>query len=301
MGKPGFLQQFYMRRVLRIFPLYYLSLAIFLFILAPLTADRIEWKYYSDNQVFLWTYLQNWLYIFNEPGAAHIVNHYWSLAVEEQFYIFWPLVILWVKKPKHLLVFIIFLLIAVILFRFGLWIYQIENLAYYNLYTFTRIDGICIGCIVALLVHMNIHFIRNHTALIVLIFAAINFIFYFINSRYDFSFPYIGLVGYTTFAMMFGLLVYESVLRETKLINLLFGNPILKFLGRISYGFYIFHWPVYLVMKAYLLSYMQNNMSSFAAQLILAITATGLAIIISWISHRYFESYFLRRKEKYAS
>ena len=151
------------------------------------------------------------------------------------------------------------------------------------------------------LVHMNIHFIRNYTALIVLIFAGINFIFYFINSRYDYTFPYIGLVGYTTFAMMFGLLVYESVLRETKLINRLFANPVLKFLGRISYGFYIFHWPVYLVMKAYLLSYMQTNLSAFSAELVLAVAATGVAIIISLISHRYFESYFLRLKEKYAS
>lgn len=301
LGKPGFLSRFYMRRVLRIFPLYYLSLALFLFVLSPLTDERIEWEYYRDNQVYFWTYLQNWLFIFNEPGPAHILNHYWSLAVEEQFYIFWPLVMLWIKKPKRLLLFITVLLVAVILFRFGLWIYQIENLAYYNLYTFTRIDGICIGCIVALLVHMNVDFIKNHTAIIVLVFAAINFLFYFINSRYEFSFPYIGLVGYTTFAMMFGLLVYEAVLRETTLVNKIFGIPVLKFLGRISYGLYIFHWPVYLVMNAYLLRTLQDKLPSIGAQVMVSVLATALAIGISWLSRKYFESYFLKRKEKYAS
>src|SRR5687767_14913517 len=108
---PKFLSNFYMRRVLRIFPLYYASLLLFLFIVAPLTSDKIEWNYYQENQVYLWTYLQNWLYIFKEPGSAAILNHYWSLAVEEQFYIFWPLVILLLKKPKYLLAFIGILLI----------------------------------------------------------------------------------------------------------------------------------------------------------------------------------------------
>src|SRR5688572_28211876 len=87
-SQPGFLRDFYMRRVLRIFPLYYVSLIIFLFILAPLTSAKVEWGYYLGNQVYFWTYLQNWLFIFKDPGNAHILNHFWSLAVEEQFYIF---------------------------------------------------------------------------------------------------------------------------------------------------------------------------------------------------------------------
>jgi peptidoglycan/LPS O-acetylase OafA/YrhL len=292
---PNFLSNFYMRRVLRIFPLYYVSLLLFLFIVAPLTSDKIEWSYYKENQVYLWTYLQNWLYIFKEPGSAAILNHYWSLAVEEQFYIFWPLVILLLKKPKYLLAFIGILLIAVIVFRFVLWFYQVEDLAYYNLYTFTRIDGICIGCMVALLMRMNMNFIRNYTFLIVLVFAAVNFGFYFINRENDYSFPYIALVGYTTFAMILGLLVYEAVTRETRLLNMIFGFGLLKFFGRISYGLYIFHWPVYLLLSAY-----YSDTSGISDKLLLSLAATGIAILISWLSYRYFERYFLRLKSSYS-
>ena len=294
-NEPKFLSNFYMRRVLRIFPLYYASLLLFLFIVAPLTSDKIEWEYYQENQIYLWTYLQNWLYIFKEPGSAAILNHYWSLAVEEQFYIFWPLVILLLKKPKYLLAFIGILLIAVIIFRFVLWFYQVEDLAYYNLYTFTRIDGICIGCMVALLMRMNMHFIRNYTFLIVLVFAAVNFGFYFINRENDYSFPYIALVGYTTFAMILGLLVYEAVTRETRFLNMIFGFGLLKFFGRISYGLYIFHWPVYLLISAY---YSEAN--GFSGKLLLSLAATGIAILISWLSYRYFERYFLRLKSSYS-
>ncbi len=294
-NEPKFLSNFYMRRVLRIFPLYYASLLLFLFIVAPLTSDKIEWDYYQENQIYLWTYLQNWLYIFKEPGSAAILNHYWSLAVEEQFYIFWPLVILLLKKPKYLLAFIGILLIAVIIFRFVLWFYQVEDLAYYNLYTFTRIDGICIGCMVALLMRMNMHFIRNYTFLIVLVFAAVNFGFYFINRENNYSFPYIALVGYTTFAMILGLLVYEAVTRETRFLNMIFGFGLLKFFGRISYGLYIFHWPVYLLISAY---YSEAN--GFSGKLLLSLVATGIAILISWLSYRYFERYFLRLKSSYS-
>ena len=300
-AKPHFLRNFYMRRVLRIFPLYYFSLVLLLFIVAPLTADRIEWKYYQDNQFFLWTYLQNWLYIFKDPGRAQILNHYWSLAVEEQFYIFWPLVILLLRKPKALLLFICILLLGVILFRFGLWMYKVENLAYYNLYTFTRIDGICIGCIVALLMHMKSNFIGKQTALIVLAFAAINFLFYLLNSFNEFSFPYIGLVGYTTFAMLFGLLLHDAVTGETKIIGRMLNLPILKFFGRISYGFYIFHWPVYLLMGAYLLPLITNDKNSAVAKISISVVATLVAIVISVLSRRYFEGYFLKKKEKFSA
>ena len=65
-GKKNFLRNFYYRRMLRIFPLYYLSLILFLIVLPKLPIES-GIKYYTDNQVWIWTYLQNWLYIFRPP------------------------------------------------------------------------------------------------------------------------------------------------------------------------------------------------------------------------------------------
>ncbi len=298
-GSKNYLRNFYFRRILRIFPLYYLCLILFLIVLPGLPAES-GLKYYTDNQEWIWTFLQNWLYIFNPPEQTNTLNHLWSLAVEEQFYLLWPLAILLIRKPKYLLVFITLLLVATLGFRLWIWMHHIANFAYYNLYTFTRIDGICIGCMVALLLRINAKFLKKYTTGIVLFFAALNFAFFFINRFYQFSFPYLALAGYTTFAMIFGLLVNLAVTSESKLVNLVFNNPLLKFFGRISYGFYMFHWPVYLLLSPYLSGWVNGFTGGWKTEFIVSVIGTLAAITISWLSFNYFEKYFLKIKLKFA-
>lgn len=297
-GKKGYLKNFYIRRVLRIFPLYYLCLILFLIVL-PQTTIQLDVQYYVDHQVWLWTYLQNWIYTFQSPGQTNALNHLWSLAVEEQFYLLWPLAVLIIRKPGYLLLFISLVLVAVLGLRLLVWMNQISDLAYFNLYTFTRIDGLCIGCMIALLQRVKSNFLEKNKAIIVLCFAGLNFGFFFVNRRYQFSFPYLAFAGYTTFAMMFGLLVNEAVTRQSKLINLLFNNPLLKFFGKISYGFYVFHWPVYLFLFPYLLPWISKLTNGTLVQFLVSVVATIAAIVISWLSYQYFEKYFLKLKDKF--
>ena len=297
-GKKGYLKNFYIRRVLRIFPLYYLCLILFLIVL-PQTTIQLDVQYYVDHQVWLWTYLQNWIYTFQSPGQTNALNHLWSLAVEEQFYLLWPLAVLIIRKPGYLLLFISLVLVAVLGLRLLVWMNQISDLAYFNLYTFTRIDGLCIGCMIALLQRVKSNFLEKNKAIIVLCFAGLNFGFFFVNRRYQFSFPYLAFAGYTTFAMMFGLLVNEAVTRQSKLINLLFNNPLLKFFGKISYGFYVFHWPVYLLLFPYLLPWISKLTNGTLVQFLVSVVATIAAIVISWLSYQYFEKYFLKLKDKF--
>jgi peptidoglycan/LPS O-acetylase OafA/YrhL len=297
-GEKKSLRNFYMRRVLRIFPLYYLGLVIFLLVL-PKFVSHFNVSYYQQHQVWLWTYLQNWLYIFRDPGHYNVLNHLWSLAVEEQFYLLWPFVILVIRKPKYLLACISLLLVAVIGLRLWIWVNHVEDLAYFNLYTFTRIDGICIGCMVALLLRIDPLFLRKNTTVIVLFFALLNFMFFFINRSYHFGFPYLALLGYTTFAMIFGILVNEAVTRSSTLINILFDNPLLKFFGKISYGFYMFHWPLYFLLYPWLYQNLKSIAGGGWLQFFISLSATLTAVLCSWISFRFFERYFLRMKAKY--
>ena len=298
-GKKDYLRNFYIRRMLRIFPLYYLCLFLFLIVL-PKTNLQFDVQYYIDHQVWLWTYLQNWIYTFQNPGQTNTLNHLWSLAVEEQFYLLWPLAVLVIKNPKYLLLFISLILVAVLGLRLWAWMHQVVDLAYFNLFTFTRIDGICIGCMIALLQRVNPNFLKRYTSGIVLFFAFMNFAFFFVNRRYHFAFPYLALAGYTTFAMMFGLLVNEVVTNKSKLVNFLFNIPLLKFFGKISYGFYIFHWPVYILLSPHLFPWVSKFVNGSSLEFSVSVLATLAAIGISWISYQYFEKYFLKLKDKFA-
>ncbi len=101
---PEYFRSFYSRRALRIFPLYYATL-IFLFLLLPAlgqTPSVLAEDMPFSRQVWLWAYLSNWTGPRGLGGGSPPVFHFWSLAVEEQFYLLWPLVVLFCT-PKRLM------------------------------------------------------------------------------------------------------------------------------------------------------------------------------------------------------
>ena len=292
-----YIRNFFGKRILRIFPLYYLCLVIFIVILPSFSPYKSELQYYVENQAWFWFYLQNWLLSFNFPRTNTVLNHFWSLGVEEQFYLVWPFIILWLRKPKKLLVFILVILLLLLVGRSVVWMCRFPHLNYTTLYTFTRIDGICIGCIIALLHKINYNFLRNNIAIIVIALAVMNFGFYFLSRTGDF--PYLAFAGYTTFAALFGLLVHEAVTGDTKIINVIFRNPILKFFGVISYGFYVFHWPVYSITQPEMHRFFLTiQLTETMSRLVASVIATLIALILSIISYYALEINFLKLKRK---
>jgi peptidoglycan/LPS O-acetylase OafA/YrhL len=292
-----------MRRVLRIFPLYYLSLILLLILIPKLKFNTIDFSYYINNQWWYWTYLQNWfLALKNFGNNTSALHHFWSLAVEEQFYLIWPWAVLFVKKPKYLLLIMAALLVFIISLRFYLWNTQIKHFNYYGFFTFTRIDGLCIGSMLSILQFKNSKFLKKYFTFVVLGLALFNFIFYFFNRHNQFSFPYWAIVGYTTFGVMFALLVYEIVSHENKLINSILKVPVLVFFGKISYGLYVYHWPVYLLLYPYIerLSSHLFTLHGKMAGIINSCILTIIAIVISVLSYQFFETYFLGLKKKFS-
>src|SRR5206468_651405 len=95
LGKPGYFRNFFARRTLRIFPLYYAVLTVSLFLVPALIGlQRLPELYHRllENQLWLWTYAANYL----QATGRHTLpgfGHFWSLAIEEQFYLLWPFVV----------------------------------------------------------------------------------------------------------------------------------------------------------------------------------------------------------------
>lgn len=117
-------KMFYIRRTLRIFPLYYLCVVIF-FLLSSILTD-------NNRFIFPWlfTYSANWYFIIHQTWVGHI-SHVWSLAVEEQFYLIWPTVMLLVSRKLLPLAIFIFIMVGLLFYFHWSSLYQ---LLYYNMF-----------------------------------------------------------------------------------------------------------------------------------------------------------------------
>lgn len=295
-----YFKNFYIRRALRIFPLYYFFLVIFLFILPSLNILNSEVEEYREDKWWYIFYLQNWLFTNDFPAKSNCLNHFWSLAVEEQFYILWPLTIFLIKKTGRLLLFLSTILLLIFLIRCYLWYIQIPGFNYTNFFTFTRIDGICVGSFVALITNQNKEFLTIYRPIIITGLAVLNFTFFFFNTSG--SLPFLAFIGYITFAAVFGVLVYELSHGNNSWLKNIFSFKPLRFIGKISYGLYMFHWPIHYFLNIPFSLFISKifNFDSPINALFSSIATTLLAIAISSMSYYYFESYFLKLKNKFS-
>ncbi|HBE71568.1 MAG TPA: acyltransferase, partial [Planctomycetaceae bacterium] len=124
-GQPKAYRNFLARRSLRIFPLYFMALGGLLAISAYSTFYRGVFAQAERNQVYLWSYLTNIKMSWEAEWCFGSLDHFWSLAVEEHYYLFWPLVVLCL--PLRRLPRVVALLIAIcITSRFAFLIFS-EN------------------------------------------------------------------------------------------------------------------------------------------------------------------------------
>jgi peptidoglycan/LPS O-acetylase OafA/YrhL len=151
----------------------------------------------------------------------------------------------------------------------------------------------------ALVYQVNRNFLRKYSIFLILFLAAFNFLIYFLKN--EINFPVWAIAGYTTFSAIFALLVYESIKRDDKIINFIFNNPVLRFLGKYSYGFYIFHWPVFLLVRPYSDALVSNwyTTSSMPHQVISAILATLAGLVVSIFMFHAFEKHFLKLRNRF--
>lgn len=294
----NYFKNFYARRVLRILPLYYLSLVLFILILPAIPAFPLNMSYYQEHQFWFWTYLQNWTLIFKQDGDTTALGHFWSLAVEEQYYLVWPLVILLIRDPKKVLALSFVLLIGVIMARYFIWQNRDQYPTYERLFLFTRLDGILVGSMLACIQIINRTLIRRYFTIFLVMLTVANYLFYFFKKGQDPNFPAWAIAGFTTFSILFALLTYEGVISGQGTIGRALQFFPLRLLGRYSYGFYIFHWPVFLVLNPIFINWLSGlgDPKDFLIQFTSATLATLIGFLISVLSYHLYEQHFLRLK-----
>ncbi len=284
-NKPGYFGNFYKRRVLRIFPLYYLYLIIgyygvpFLIYLAGGSFKIIDF----NLQLPYFLYLQNFTEVLDIKAGGP--GHYWSLAVEEHFYLLWPLAVFTVK-PKNLSKLIVISFGFIFLLKY----FMLENGLSINYFTFTRIDQIMLGAYLAILESKGFFERKNSlkimivTGTMVFPIAAIVYVFsehfYFLKEMM--KYPILGILF---FSIIGGLIT----LKDSHIINKMLSGKVLQYLGKISYGIYVWHMMALFVLSKTLV--LKN------VWLDLALTI-ALTIILAHVSYFYFERYFLLLKER---
>ena len=301
--EPRYFRNFYARRILRIFPLYYAVLA-FAFIVLP----RISLGLPSDpaalgaRKAFYWLYLGNYLMAVDGRFPNEILSVTWSLSIEEQFYLVWPLVVFLLSRKA-----ISRLCMAIIAVMFLLRLVLV--LAGYGpipIYVLTplRQDGLAVGALLATI-------LGGETALppafdstvrrMAFLSGALSILIWALPDDYQWFSPQMQEFGYSSLALFFGaLLVLAMRSKDRSPIARLFNSRALRFLGKYSYALYLFHYPI----KAWVRSRVWQGGpfpslfgSRLPAQLLFYVEASAPAIALAVLSWHLYEKRFLSLKK----
>ena len=241
-SKKSYYLPFLKRRVLRIFPLYYLCLFI-LFVLLPRSWLNLE--YYRSHQVWFWLYVDNWLYAIDGWPEVKSLHHFWSLAIEEQFYILWPLAV-WMSSAKGLIRFCIFLIFFSLIFRnAGMRLGFVMPFPYVA--TFGRMEGLALGSMVAVMLRSEKWklMLEKFAYPVTVISGGVAILVFLLARSMQFWNPFHYTINYTVLDIFFAGMITLTLCRNqfTRLKKVL-ANRALCQIGVMSYCIYIFHYPI---------------------------------------------------------
>jgi peptidoglycan/LPS O-acetylase OafA/YrhL len=220
--------RFFYRRSLRIFPLYFIVVGLY----AYYTGCDL-----SQIKIYLFTYTINLANSFDIIGPPP-TGHLWSLAVEEQFYLLWPFLLLMIPFKRYPIIFIFFLAICVaakIYFEYytGWW-------RAVNTFTVCCFDALVFGAIIAYVKSFNVFKYRPVIARVLIVLLTAFFFYVYIIDPVGKQLSDVSY-GFVT-CLIYALTVYIAANGGFKYLGkLLLENPVTVYFGKISYGVYLIH------------------------------------------------------------
>jgi peptidoglycan/LPS O-acetylase OafA/YrhL len=280
------LKNFYIRRILRIWPLYFIILI-------------------SSATIF--GYTPSWLTLLLcstiFPNIAHALSigwavspHIWSIGVEEQFYLFWPKIL---KQKTSLIIAICLLFIffypilpvvlQYIMIRTG---FSAQTMSLTEkIFNVLNFNAMATGALFSIL-----YFQKNTLILKVISFSKnINFLFVLLPFVFWFGNINFGFIQISVYSFLFAWMI---VLIVSGTLTVLFEGRVLRFLGKISYGIYMYHWIILLLTMEYLQPYFESSPS--IANSLLYVIVISLTILIAHLSFEFIEKRILKFKSRFS-
>lgn len=283
---------FWRRRIFRIWPLFYFCV-FFGFIIFPFLKSFFgQTPNETANPVYYLTFLNNFDFIHNGLPDASVLGVLWSVAIEEQFYFIWPILLFFLPTKLFPFLFSLVILIS-LLFR-----WQFDNPVYYEYHTLSCMGDLAVGALGAWLAQKatvvnQLKELRGE--FIILIYLLVACIFFFREVPFSSYFP-LRIIERTVIAFLFLLVILEQNYSKESIFKMK-NFEILSRLGVISYGLYCLHF-IGILITTTITSKLGWNTQLWQVIFLDTTVALFITIAISSVSFRYFESPFLKMSKR---
>jgi peptidoglycan/LPS O-acetylase OafA/YrhL len=303
-NKAYYFRNFYMRRFLRIFPLYYGVLAL-LFFVAPLIPllQGATLDYLVNRQAWAWLYGVNVYTAIEGEWRLSFINHFWSLCVEEHFYLFWPFVVyVLARRPRALIAVSLAVSLSAMLARL---IGSLVGLSWFitGVLIPFRLDGLALGAFLAVAARQPgglkrlVRALPRVMAVVGGLLAATVVWIRLLGARHGLEL--VGGVRPMLIEMILaGLLMWAIVAHERSAASRFFRSRLMVFLGTYSYGLYVYHHFIayYFISNRTELELAPLLGSHGAAVALQATLGASASLGLAYLSYELFEKRFLRLK-----
>lgn len=301
------LPHFYLRRILRIWPLYFLTLILGFFVIYPLAfKSGINFPFLTAESysalpwyIFLGANIK---VAFFGAGSA-VLAVLWSISVEEQFYLIWPAILSFISKKQNILKVILSIIGIAFLYRF----FYYDNYDIVKYSTFSVMSDLAIGALGAYITFFIPRIgkmIANCPKYIIILVYIFGFALIplrtFLPVLFDgFSFRFLYAFEPILFSLFFIFIILEQNMGEHSFVK--FGrSKLINYLGVRSYGLYCYHMiAIFFTVYAFSFLGLSNPNQNFWLYVLEIILALAVTIVFSAISYRFLEQKFLALKEKH--
>lgn len=292
-------KKFYLRRILRIWPLYYLIVLLGFLVLPHIHfidnpyLNKFMDANFTPNFILYLLFLPNLAFAMFK--AVPHIGQTWSIGVEEQFYVLWPLIVKHSRNILRALMLVIGILVTLKVIVLILCKQMPDNAALKVIKPFlamTKMESMAIGGIGAYYLftgHEKIKWFYNNVLMLVSFVLIVLLVF--------FTPPVIQDAIYLVYSVLFLVIILNVSSNPDCILKL--ENKLFRMLGNISYGLYMYHLVVIAFVFAGLKSLGMEINDSVSSQLTVYALTILLTILIAWLSYSYFEKWFLDLKHKF--